>query len=221
MLKKIYCCLHRKFSRPEQDGEYSSGYWQERIRQEALILCRGMQGKVLEVGCGEGLFLIPLAKESPHLEIWGIDNSSVRLGQVKQRAQENNLKNISASLQEAATLSFANEYFDAVVCINVFFNLESPALVKQVLQEMKRVCKKSGKIFFDFRNALNPLLLLKYRLARYYDTTVKDLPLRCYRPQQIEVLLKDLDLAVVHKIFIDSPLFKQFAPIVIIEAEKK
>jgi ubiquinone/menaquinone biosynthesis C-methylase UbiE len=220
MLKKFYCWFHRIISPPEQRGEYSSGYWQERIRKEALTLLRDIAGRVLEVGCGEGLFLVQLAKDNPHLAIWGIDNDIVRLEEADRKSKEKNLKNINLSLQEATRLSFENEYFDSIVCINVFFNMPSFDLVRQTLNQMKRVYKKSGRLIFEFRNSLNPLLLLKYGLARYYDATVKNLPLRCYRPRQIDSLLKDLNLKVKRKIFIGSFILKRFAPIILIEAEK-
>lgn len=221
MLKKIYSWFHRLTSNYQERDEYSAGYWQDKIRKETLILCRNLKGRFLEVGFGEGLFLSQLAKQNPGSEIWGIDNCSKELNRAGQRIKEANLVNINLSLQDASNLSFADEYFDTVVCINMFFNLESLKSIKQALVQMKRVCKKSGKLIFEFRNSLNPLLLVKYRLARYYDATVKDLPLRCYRLKQIESMLGDLDFKNIRKIFLCYFIFKRFAPVILIEAEKR
>ena len=221
MLNNIYNWFHRRFSKPQERGKYSSGFWQDTIRSKVLVLSRNIKGRVLEVGCGEGLFLVQLARQNPGLEIWGIDNSRPRLNQAEERGKEAGLRNMNFLLEDATNLSFDDEYFDAVICINVLFNLESLDLVKQVLSQMKRVCKKSGKLILEFRNSLNPLLLVKYGLARYYDKTVKNLPLRCYKLKEIESMLRDLDLKVKQKIPIGLSIFKKFAPIIILEAEKE
>jgi len=223
MITRIYYWLHRLASKPQERGRPSAGYWQDKVRQEALILCQGIKGRLLEVGCGEGLFLEQLTRQNPELEIWGIDNNNERLNQAEQRIKGANLKNIRLLFQDATSLSFADEYFDTVICINVLLSLDSLDLVRQVLGQMKQVCRKSGKIIFEFRNSLNPLLVVKYRLARYYDETVKNLnlPLRCYGPKQIESILKDLNLKVKRKIPLGLSIFKRFAPIIILEVERE
>ena len=55
-----------------------------------------------------------------------------------------------------------------------------------------RICKPEGAIIFDIRNSLNPLLFIKYKLAKYYDETVRtrNLPLQTYRLKKVRDLLK-------------------------------
>ena len=219
MLKKIYYWLHRLSSKSQEREEYSSGYWQDAVRTEVLFLCRALAGRALEVGCGEGLFLIPLAKQHQRLEVWGVDNNNTRLNRAKEKSRQDNLTNVHLLLQGASDLAFQDEYFDAVICVNVFFNMESIETVRKTLTQMNRVCKKEGRIIFDFRNSLNPLLRFKYRFARYYDATVKDLPLNTYYPREIESILQDLNLAVVNRKSIGLAVAR-FAPITIIEAKK-
>jgi len=219
MIRKIYYWLHRLTSFSEEQGEYSSGYWQDLARKETLKLCKNLKGKVLEVGCGEGLFLAKLAKQNRDLEIWGIDNNKNLLEKAKRRLQENNLSGIQLFLEEATRLSFKDEYFEAVICINVIFNLKDKETVKKVLEEIARVCKKKGRIIIEFRNQENPLLLLKYKLAPLYDATVKDLPLKTYRLKEISSILEELGLAITNKLYLGFML-KKFAPIIILEVEK-
>jgi hypothetical protein len=57
-------------------------------------------------------------------------------------------------------------------------------------------------MIFDFRNSLNPLLFIKYRLARYYDDTLKSLSLKTYSPEEIGSVLKELGMTAVKKRFI-------------------
>ena len=219
MLKKIYTWFHNLTSPAYERGEYSSGYWQDIVRRQALFLCRDLKGRLLEVGCGEGLFLARASAQNPDLEIQGVDNNASRLEKAGVVCKERKLNNISLSLEDAGDLSFADGSFDAVVCINVFFNLDSFQAVREVMIRLKHVCKNGGRIIFDFRNSLNPLLKVKYRLARYYDPTVKALPLNTYSPGQIESLVKELGLNIIRRRYVGFAL-RRFAPIIIIETQK-
>lgn len=218
-LERSYCWIHERLSSPKERGEYSGGYWQRMVREEALRLCGGLkEGRVVEIGCGEGLFLSELAAQNPALEIWGIDNNGARLEAAKARCAAGKFKNVNLMLLDAKKLPFQDGSFDAAVSVNVFFNMESSDAVRDALREMKRVCKKSGSIIFDFRNSMNPLLALKYKLARYYDSTVKDLPLKTYDPREIEEILDGLGLKAAGKRFIGFPV-RKLAPVIVIEAK--
>ncbi|MCX5679916.1 MAG: class I SAM-dependent methyltransferase [Candidatus Omnitrophica bacterium] len=204
MLTGLYKRLLKLTSRPGEKGEYSGGYLQDRIRREALVLCRPSQGRALEIGCGEGLLLAQLEKENAGLKLWGVDNDDIRLKAASTRSGSFSLSN-----QDARKLSFEDGYFDVIICVNVLFNMPSKDDVRQILSEMKRVCKKGGSIIFDIRNSKNPALALKYRFAGYYDDTLKGLPLKTYSIEEIEALLKDMGMEAVVKKFIgfNSPIF--------------
>jgi len=197
MLTKMYRWILKLTSRPGEKGEYSGGYLQDKIRKEVLALCYNVKGRLLEIGCGEGLFLAQIIEQNRKLELWGIDNDDARL-----KAAALRLRNVNLSRQDALRLSFEDGYFDTVICINVLFNMRSIEEVKRTLKEMKRVCKRGGSVIFDFRNSLNPLLPIKYRLARYYDDTLKGLPLKTHSPKEIESVLKELGMAAVKKRFV-------------------
>lgn len=218
MLKKMYYLFYRLASPAGERGEYSGGYWQRRVRQEALRLLDDLdKGRVIEVGCGEGFFLGQLAAKNTRLEIWGVDNNAGRLKKAGERCRD---KKVDLSLQDASALSFDDGFFDAVVCINVFFNMDSIKSVERALKEIRRVCKKSGRIIFDIRNSMNPLFAVKYKFARYYDSTVKNLPLNAYNPKQIDGILNNLGMEAVRKRYVGFSV-RRFAPIIIIEAKKR
>jgi len=219
MLKELYYKLHRLFSRPEEREHYSAGYWQDRIRQEALILSKDIPGRLLEVGCGEGLFLRQLAAQNTRSEIWGIDSDPTRIKQAEVYLQQNNFRNIRLSCENALNLPFESGYFDAVVCINVVFNLDSLDTVKKVLQEISRVCKRNGTVIFDFRNSANPFVKWKYKFAPVYDPTVKRLPLKTYNLEEMNLLAKGAGLEIKNKRYIGFPI-KKIAPVILLEAKK-
>lgn len=220
MFYKAYKWFHEKISRPDEKGEYSKGYWPDRIRAEVLDMCRGKKGRLLEVGCGEGLFIARLAQENPALEILGIDNNMDRIAEAGAKMKEQGIRNARALFGQAGRLDLQDDFFDAVVCVNVFINMPSFDAVKQTLLEMGRVCRKGGVIIFEFRNALNPLLMVKYGLARYYDETVKDLPLATYRARRVEEVLEEMRFRVAGRRYIGFPS-GPFAPVIIIEAKKQ
>ena len=214
----IYRPLHRFFGRPAERGEYSSGRWQDEVRRNALELCRGESGKALEIGCGEGLFALQLKQQEAGLEVRGIDNDTGRLERAAARARERGLE-IAFSFADAGRLPFPDDSFDVVICVNVFLNLGSLETVRAALSEMKRVCRKGGALIFDYRNARNPLLNIKYALAPYYDHSVRQLRLSTFAPSRINTILRDAGLRVERQRnlgFFISPV----APLIIVEAIK-
>lgn len=220
MFNKLYKWLYILASDPEDKGEYASGYFQTMVGKEALALCKGRQGIILEIGCGSGIFSIRLAKQNNNSDIRVIDNAQEKLRFVENRVGKKGINNLHLSFQDAFNLSFNEEYFDTVVCINFLLMIDSIESVKCLFRQMKRVCKKQGRIIFEFRSAMNPIFVLKYRLARFYDPTIKDNPLKCYNPKQIDLLLTSLNLRVVRKRYLGAFIFKSLAPIIVIEAEK-
>lgn len=218
MLNKIYYWFHRLSSKPQERGEYSSGVWQDRIRRESLKLCRYSKGRIIEIGCGEGLFLNELALHNKDSQIYGIDNCKDRLDKASRNLRDKNIKNACLFKANALYLPFKNNYFDCVICINVIFNLESLTMVKNVLNEISRICKKDGRVILDFRNKENPFLYLKYKFAPLYDQTVRNLPLMTYRLEDMRLFLEEAGLKIVSQISIGFPI--KIAPVIILETQK-
>jgi len=221
LVNKFYCWIHGKTCAPQEKGEPSAGVWHSRVRAEVIDLCRWQNGKLLEVGCGEGLFMANLTAVNPQLKICGIDNNIDKLQKAKKKFENNELKKAEFLYADALNLPVKNNCFDCVVCINTFFNIGSIGTVSRILQQIVRVCKNKGRIIFDFRNSLNPFLRIKYKLAPYYDQTVKEcnLPLNTYSPEDIDDILKKLNLTILKKSYIGFPL-KFLAPVIVVEAKK-
>jgi len=99
---------------------------------------------VLEVGCGYGRLLKILQQKSSRLV--GIDFSKKMVNAA--RINTSQFKNVDIKLMNAEKLSFNNNLFDYVLCLdNSFGNM--PGIEQKVINEMYRVCKPGGKIIIS------------------------------------------------------------------------
>jgi len=99
--------------------------------------------KVLEVGCGDGrsIFdILPVTKN-----ITGIDHDDKAITDAKNNFSS--YLSIKILKADATKLPFENEEFDFVVCMTTFANFADKRSL--ILEEMKRVLKKSGKIIIS------------------------------------------------------------------------
>lgn len=220
MFTKLYYFLHKKLSKPEERGEYSAGLWQDAVREKVFSLCEDNQCKILEVGCGEGLFLSKIAAAGKYSYIYGVDIWETILMRAQDRFEAGNINNAELTQADAASLPFKDNSFDTVVCINVFFNLPAEDAFQKSLKEISRVCKKGGAVIFDIRNSQNILLYLKYKLAKYYDETVKNLPLRTYNFNKVKASLEKCGFEIESRNAIGFP-HNRLSPIFVIKAKRK
>lgn len=220
-MKNFYNWLHRRTCSSGEKNEPSAGIWHNTVRRNVVDLCLNHKGRLLDVGCGEGLFIVNLAALNPRLEIYALDNDINKLSSAREKCEKKKLSRVKFIHADALDIPAGCGYFDRVICINTFFNVKSIDAVSRILEQISRVCKSKGRIIFDFRNSLNPFLPLKYKLAPYYDATVKEnnLPLNAYNPKKIDGILEKLNLKILNRIPVGFPL-KTLAPVVIIEAEK-
>lgn len=96
-------------------------------------------GKVLEVGVGTGQNL-PFYQGD--CEVTGIDFSPAMLSKAKLKIEKANVP-IDLLEMDAQAMTFADNTFDSVVATCVFCSVPDPV---KGLQEIRRVCKKDGKI---------------------------------------------------------------------------
>jgi ubiquinone/menaquinone biosynthesis C-methylase UbiE len=104
--------------------------------------------RVLELGCGTGIFTQLLSQTNAQLT--ALDLSTALLSEIS-------CEQVSRYAANAERLPFADNSFDAVVGSSVLHHLRcEPALA-----EIKRVLKHGGKIAFAEPNMLNPQIMLQ------------------------------------------------------------
>jgi ubiquinone/menaquinone biosynthesis C-methylase UbiE len=101
-----------------------------------------IQPKALEVCCGTGSVILSFAEQFPDILAVGYDFS---LGML-HKAEEKDLSNKVSFIQgDAASLPFADDYFDIVCCSHALYELKGQVR-KDALFEMKRVVKQNGLV---------------------------------------------------------------------------
>lgn len=98
--------------------------------------------RVLDVGCGTGVFAAAVLRQFPHSEVWGIDLSQGMLSRCPVNDPE-----LAGRLHcvrgDSAHLPFADGSFDAVTCSHSFHHYPHQ---EEVLAEMHRVLRTGGRL---------------------------------------------------------------------------
>lgn len=125
------------------------GYFRndKRLCYEEFYGIQPHSGKVLDVGCGPGHFVLFCAEKGA--DITGADFSSGMLNLANMRLQENGLSACLMRANISHGLPFREKMFDKVICESVLNHLDDPL---QLLQEMWRVLKDGGEMILDVSN---------------------------------------------------------------------
>lgn len=112
------------------------------------------QGKVLEIGCGNGPLAIEIAKKYPDSYVIGIDSWGkeweYRLNTCKQNAKVEGVRyNTEFREASAEKLPFKNKEFDLVVSNLVFHEVHSAKDKRLLIVEALRVLKTGGVFVFQ------------------------------------------------------------------------
>lgn len=121
--------------------------------------------KVLDCGCGTGMYSIPLAKR--RYKVTGVDINTNMLEVAKIKAEDQKLK-LNFHHQDIRKLSFFEE-FDATICMNSTLNyIISTEDVIKTLKGFYNSLKSGGILYIDIFNFLiyyrynfKPVLLMK------------------------------------------------------------
>lgn len=108
--------------------------------QVATELKLTSQDKFLEVGCGAGMYLLPLSDIVDRAV--GCDLAETMLKRARQFDTD-----LMVQVAEAGYLPYPSAEFDAVLVYSVFHYFPSFEYTSQVLEELFRVCKVNGRIW--------------------------------------------------------------------------
>lgn len=115
---------------------------------EAVAGKVGEHGKVLDVGCGNGVISIQLGKLG--FNVTGIDVSEKTI----ENARKNNIyPNVRFRVQSAEELKATGEQFDVIICSEVLEHLHNPSALLEVLHSS---LKPDGILIVTVPNGQGP-----------------------------------------------------------------
>ncbi|MFQ5532205.1 MAG: class I SAM-dependent methyltransferase [Candidatus Nanoarchaeia archaeon] len=119
-------------------------------------LLKNLKGNILEIGVGTGKNLEYYGKKA---KVTGIDLSPGMLEKAKERKKELG-RDFKLIQMDAQNLKFKDNSFNYVISTFVLCSVPDPV---KTAKEMKRVCKKNGKIL------LLEHMLSKYKLIAFFE----------------------------------------------------
>ena len=132
------------------DGEYRI---QSKILDYVVAHFECSQGRILDIGCGNGALSIKTAKRFPASHITGVDYWGSMWNFAQEQCERNaDLEGVGDRIAfqkgDAAKLDFPDEYFDGAVSNFVFHEVKSQRDKRLVVREALRVVKKGGTFAF-------------------------------------------------------------------------
>lgn len=134
--------------RVKYDGKHSRNYQVRKPRKhqaEMRLIDRAFalvpkNHRVLDVPCGGGRVMIHLAKKG--YQASGADLSESMLAIARDHVSEADLP-CTVERQDLEKLSYADRYFDSIVCFRLFHHFPTPEIRQRVVSELCRVAATS------------------------------------------------------------------------------
>ncbi|MBE9041886.1 class I SAM-dependent methyltransferase [Oscillatoriales cyanobacterium LEGE 11467] len=111
--------------------------------------------KVIDIGCGSGLFLPMISQRCR--ELVGVDISPEFLRDSRETIDRFGLSNTRVLLAKSEELPFPDNEFDVLLMVDAIHHIYH---LSETVLEMKRVLKPGGKLIIFEPNILNPALFL-------------------------------------------------------------
>lgn len=112
-------------------------------------------GYILDVGCGNGIISMTLGRLG--YQVLGVDVSKKA---IQTARQNNNLKNVTFEVIDAANLVLPTEAYDIIICSEVLEHLDRPSALLRVLYQ---ALKDEGKLIVTVPNGRGPREMLVTR----------------------------------------------------------
>ena len=145
------------------------------------ILKREIQGKVLDIGCGQGILLEKLLNRFPVNHAVGIDISPKLCSIAASRNNQATISNLDA---EDIDTGFSENYFDIIFMTEVLEHLLNP---QKVLLKVSKILKNNGELVISVPNR-DWFRYKKYNVTRKVFQPVDD---HFYRLKEVQKLLEE------------------------------
>lgn len=132
-----------------------------------LQQCKGSELKILDLGCGPGLYAERLAA-SGH-KVTGVDFSETSIEYASNQAKIKNL-DIDYICKDYLSIDFQDE-FDLVLLVYTDFGVLSPSEREKLLNNIHKALKSNGMFIFDVINTKNSKQKFQEKKSWTYETS--------------------------------------------------
>ena len=185
----IFNKLRNIIEKKDEIEEPSGGFLPYRVRRKTVTLLKN-HGRHLDVGAGEGLLLKAIGtKTAKWFYCIDLDRKKWQQSAARRPNKERTLFVFGDGLH----LPFKDNVFDEVTLLNIFLNITDEQVITALLLESLRVSHAKGKVIFDYRNRVNPMIFLSYKTVSIHDPELK-LPLRGFSRREIKGVLQSINI---------------------------
>ena len=151
-VREDYDSWHRKMSQDDAAHSPLELPWYESVYRQ---LEKHPGGRLLEIGCGRGVFALWLARKTTKFTITGLDfsQSAIEIAQGNARAENTGVEFVQG---DAEALAFPDGSFDVVISCECMEHVPRPPVMAR---EIARVLRPGGSFALTTENYLNGMLL--------------------------------------------------------------
>lgn len=157
------------------------------------------RGRVLDIGCGFGLFSLYYASVAPTLELRGLDFNPRRIAMARRAAARLGLTNVIYEVQDARDYRADGDY-DAAYMLDIVHHVEEES-VRLLLEQLAKSLRSGGRLIIkdvDTRPAYKRWFT--HALDRLMDPRT---PVRYWPAEELQSLLEEVGFTVHRHLMVD------------------
>lgn len=157
------------------------------------------RGRVLDIGCGFGLFSLYYASVAPTLKLRGLDFNPRRIAMARRAAARLGLTNVIYEVQDARDYRADGDY-DAAYMLDIVHHVEEES-VRPLLEQLAKAVRSGGRLIIkdvDTRPAYKRWFT--HALDRLMDPRT---PVRYWPAEELQSLLEEVGFTVHRHLMVD------------------
>ena len=157
------------------------------------------RGRVLDLGCGFGLFSLYYASVHPSIEVEGIDLNARRIAMARDAAARLGLTNVRYEVGNATEFR-GGRAFDAAYMLDIIHHIP-PDTVRPLLDQLLRVLPVGGRLLIkDVDSSPAWKRWFTHALDRLMDPRA---PVRYWSAAELQGLLEEVGFTVYRHLMVD------------------